>query len=149
MLELDSISAPGQNSLEVMTLRWTVLSQEKRWEDCRALAEHAIAVAPGDAFGWIHRSYALHELKRTREARDLLLPAAKQFPDDETLLYNLACYECRLGQLDVARDWLRKVKRLFDGSKFRAQALEDPDLQPLWAEIQQWPLHRSARRSAG
>ena len=30
-----------------------------------------VELAPKQIFGWIHRSFALHELKRTQEARDL------------------------------------------------------------------------------
>ena len=50
---------------------------------------------PDEPVGWIHRSYVLHEQKRTREAWDLLLPAAKKFPEDFTIPYNLACYAIR------------------------------------------------------
>ena len=49
--------------------------------------------------------------------------------------YNLACYECQLGRLDQARAWLRKAFDLGDPAEMQAQALRDPDLQPLWPEI--------------
>jgi len=38
------------------------------------------------------KQLALHELKRTQEAFDLLLPAADKFPAPWTIPYNLACY---------------------------------------------------------
>ena len=49
--------------------------------------------------GWIHWAYSLkQEFKRTGEARaQFLLPVVNLFPDEYTLRYNLACYECQLG----------------------------------------------------
>jgi hypothetical protein len=38
--------------------------------------------APKIARGWRGRSFALHELKRTQAAHDLLLPAAERFPEN-------------------------------------------------------------------
>ena len=99
-----------------------------------------VALAPKEVFGWIHRSYALHELKRTQEARELLLPALKKFPKNETIPYNLACYECQLGDVAAARDWWRRAMKLRNAASLKAQALEDPDLKPLWAEIRDLPI---------
>ncbi len=44
---------------------------------------------------------------------------------------NLACYECQLGNLDLARRCLAEAFRLKPGC--RQMALDDPDLAPLWA----------------
>jgi len=46
------------------------------------------------------------------------------------LHYNLACYECQLGDLGVAKARLRHAFNLDD--RFRAKALEDEDLEPLF-----------------
>jgi hypothetical protein len=78
----------------------------------------------------------LHELKRTAEARDLLLPAVSKFPREATLTYNVACYECRLGNLSVARQWLKRTFALKMGPPFRLEAQSDPDLEILWPEIE-------------
>jgi hypothetical protein len=55
------------------------------------------------------RSYALHELKRTPEARDNLLRVVDRFPKSATMRYNLACYECQLDCLDLPQSWLKKA----------------------------------------
>lgn len=135
LLELNCISPPAQECLEVMGVRWSITAQFKRWEECVRIAASIVELAPKNVFGWIHRSYALHELKRTQEARDLLLPAVKRFPKNETIPYNLACYECQLGELAAARDWLRRAMKLRSPAQLKVQALEDPDLKPLWPEI--------------
>ena len=134
--ELNLVSLAEQGRVEVLGLRWSVSAHLKLWDACVSIAERIIELAPKDEFGWIHRSYALHELKRTRDARDLLQPALKQFPKNETIPYNLACYECQLGNLDEARDWLRRAMQLRKPARIKTQALEDPDLKPLWKEIE-------------
>ena len=46
--------------------------------------------------------------------------------------YNLACYECQLGRLEQAKNWLEKAFKLGDPKKIRLMALHDPDLESLW-----------------
>ena len=47
--------------------------------------------------------------------------------------YNLACYECQLGNVTVSKAHLIQATKA--DVKFKAMALDDPDLEPLWAEI--------------
>jgi hypothetical protein len=56
-----------------------------------------------------HRSFALHELKRTAEAEVLLLPALERFTDEPTIPYNLACYACVLSRVEEARRLLERA----------------------------------------
>lgn len=139
LTELDQVSPAHQDCLEALGLRWSIFARFKRWEECVLLAAQIIAVAPDNVFGWIHRSFALHELRRTQEACDLLRPAAKQFPRNETIPYNLACYECQLGRLPEARKWLKKAMARSDPEEIKLQALADADLQPMWPEIARQP----------
>ena len=136
LTELNLVSQVEQGRVEVLGLRWSISAHLNLWEQCVTIATSIVELAPKHVFGWIHRSYALHELKRTSEARDLLLPALKRFPKNETIPYNLACYECQLGDVDAARDWLRRAMKLRKPSELKAQALDDPDLKPLWNEIE-------------
>ena len=135
LLELEQISAPGNVSLEVVGARWAVFAELKRWTECVTVAETMLQLAPDNPAGWIHRSFALHELQRTREARDLLLPAAPQFLKVETIRYNLACYECQLGNLDAAWEWFEQALALHEPAEIRERAAQDPDLKPLWPRI--------------
>jgi hypothetical protein len=77
----------------------------------------------------------LHELRRTEEALRNLLEAEPRFPTNSIIPYNLACYACQLGDLTLARRWLRRVIDLKGIGHLRSNALDDPDLAPLWAEI--------------
>jgi len=62
----------------------------------------------------------------------VLLEAAKLFPDDSMIHYNLACYCAQLGQLDAAQEYLDKSYELGDAQKIKLIALDDEDLKPLW-----------------
>ena len=93
-----------------------------------------INLAPDRADGWIHRSFALHDLQRTQEAFDQLLPVADKFPKIWTIPYNLACYASRLHQFDVAQKWLKQAITV-DTKTVQAAAIEDEDLKPLWASL--------------
>jgi Flp pilus assembly protein TadD len=134
---LDHISDAVQGRVEVLAVRWGILARFKLWEQSVTVAARMIELAPTEVFGWIHRSYALHELKRTQEARDLLVPATELFPQMETVFYNLACYECQLNHVAEARQWWQRAVQLHDAAELRARALEDEDLRPLWPEIRQ------------
>jgi len=134
-IELGNLSCAAQDHTEVLELRWAICAAERKWDAALEVADDLIKVDPEEAIGWVHRSYALHELKRTQEARDNLLKVVEKFGQSPTIHYNLACYECQLGDLDAARKWLKTAFRLGDRNQMKPAALRDPDLKPLWAEI--------------
>ena len=70
-----------------------------------------------------------------KAAWDALLPAADKFPSQPMIAFNLACYACQLGRLEEAGEWLRKAIDLGDEKEIKTRALDDPDLEPLWANI--------------
>lgn len=135
LVELDGITANFTRHPDVLDTRWQILARQENWRACVETAATMILQLPENPLGWIHRSYALHEMKRTREARDNLLPVVDRFPEEFLIRYNLACYECQLTRLDEARSWLRKAIKVGGKKDIRAMALQDSDLQPLWPEI--------------
>jgi len=126
--ELNQVSPELQQSPEVLEIRWQILAREKQWEKCVACANTLVESAPEHPQGWIHRSYALHELKRTREAFDALLPALAKFPKEWLIQYNLACYCCRMKEFQRSLDHLEQACQLGDARSIKAMALKDPDL---------------------
>lgn len=136
-IELNKVSPRFVEHPCVLEVRWQILAKERAWEECVGLAAILAQTVPDNPVGWVHRSFALHELKQTQEARDNLLVAVRRFPEDPLICYNLACYECQLGALDKAKDWLRLACQLGDSKHFRKLAKEDPDLRPLWQSGEQ------------
>lgn len=131
--ELEKISPQNSAHPAALEVRWEMYAAAKRWSAALDIAAALVALAPESSLGWVHRSFALHELKRTAEARDNLLPVVGKFPDEPVIPYNLACYECHLGRLE--QHWLEKAFKLGDARRMRLAALKDPDLEPLWKEI--------------
>jgi predicted Zn-dependent protease len=134
--ELDKIALSQRDHPDVLSFRWEICAAANKWDAALSVAATLIRVEPESAAGWIHRSYALHELKRTVEARDNLLRVVEKFSSSATIRYNLACYECQLARLDQARNWLGKAFAIGDASQMKLAALDDPDLEPLWREIE-------------
>jgi predicted Zn-dependent protease len=132
--ELEEIRAEVRGHPAVLAVRWQIYAAAKKWEGALEIASALVQMCPESCLGWIHRSYTLHELKRTAEARDNLLRVVDKFLDNTTVRYNLACYECQLGRFAQARAWLEKAFKLGDASELKLAALDDPDLAPLWRE---------------
>jgi len=133
--ELENITAQLRAHPDVLRVRWEVYAKAKKWEVAAEVAQALCQRVPNEAFGWIHLAYALHELKRTKEAWNVLLPVADQFPDHDAIPYNLACYATRLGYLQEARFWLERAIAISGKKEVKLMALKDPDLEPLWKEI--------------
>ena len=136
-VELSQVSSRFIEHPCVLEVRWQILAKEKAWEECVGLAAVLARAVPDNPVGWVHGSFALHELKQTREARDNLLVAVQRFPNDPLICYNLACYECQLGALDKEKTWFRLACHLGNAKHFRKLAREDPDLRPLWQRGEQ------------
>ena len=83
---------------------------------------------------YIHGAFALHELGRTTEARDLLLRGPEVLGMDPTYHYNIGCYEAVLGNIDSAKRSLEKCFALDE--TYRDFAKQDPDLEAIRSELE-------------
>ena len=138
--ELERITPRLRAHPDVLAVRWQVHAAANQWDACLDLATAITKLAPERPFGWIHRSYALHELKRTQAAWDNLLPVAEKFAGEYLIPFNLACYAAQLGNLSEAKAWLERAFQVSgNAAKVKLAALDDPDLQPLWRNIGKLP----------
>lgn len=133
--ELDALAPELQRHPAVLRLRWEIFSAAKKWDCALEVAVTLTDLDPTDKHAWLSRSFALHEMKRTTEARENLLAVMDRFPDYAIMRYNLACYECQLGNLEAACDWLRKAFAMPGGAEYRETGLADPDLAPLRSRL--------------
>ena len=123
-----------RNSSEVLR-HWVMLYHEtKEWVALIKVAEALAGTDPDEEQGWVSWAYALRELDRVKEAQEVLLKAEVLHGKSCAVLhYNLACYACQLGDMEEA------IRRLSTACKmhtdFKASALDDPDLQPMWDDI--------------
>jgi tetratricopeptide (TPR) repeat protein len=129
--ELERIQPQLRVHPDVLEVRYEVYSRACKWAACVDIADAIVKMTPDCRFGWIHRSYALHVLRRTVEAYEYLFPVADKFPDCWTVPYNLACYCAQLGRIPEAEMWFQKAVAI-EPDTVRKAGLDDPDLEPLW-----------------
>jgi len=132
--ELELIDPVMRSHPDVLAVRCDIYTADMKWPEVVAVAWTLIELNPDKPSGWVRRSFALHGLKRTQQAFDLLLPAAKRFPEISTIPYNLACYCAQLGKLDEARRWLHQSYEIGNARMLKWAARYDPDLAPLFAK---------------
>jgi tetratricopeptide (TPR) repeat protein len=133
--ELDQITLAMQTHPIVLMARCQILMAAKNWEPLVEITGKLLKDYPTLHEAWVDRSYALHELKRTEEAFEALLPAVNLFPKVWVVPYNLACYCAQTEKLGEALEWLKMASEIAGERDIRAQALNDPDLKPIWNEI--------------
>ncbi|MDB4797193.1 tetratricopeptide repeat protein [bacterium] len=132
--ELEKVRAEWRAHPDVLELRWLIYSHHEQWDACLDITSAIVKMAPDRVAGWIHKAESLRRSSGGgfKNAKALLLEAAKLFPDDSMIQYNLACYSAQLGQLDAAQEYLDKSYELGDAKQIKLMALDDEDLKPLW-----------------
>lgn len=136
-VELESASPELREHPAMLEMRWQICAKESRWDAAKELAQVIVAQMPDDADGWLHLSYATRRATggSVQAAWDVLFPVSKKFVSVPLIFYNLACYACQLGQIETARELLRKAFVAGDVARYKLMALRDSDLEPLWKEI--------------
>jgi tetratricopeptide (TPR) repeat protein len=131
--ELEEIDAEVRHVAEVLTVRLEIYRGLERWELMRTVAGRLAAHDPDNAQWSISLAFATRRAQSIEAARRILLEAVERLSKEPILHYNLACYECQLGELEVAKARLAHAFRL--EPKCRLMALDDDDLAPLWASL--------------
>jgi hypothetical protein len=97
-------------------LRRKLPSKKNRAADITSAVPELTAPDRG-VWAWGHKAYSLRRVNGggIEKAKVVLEEAAKLFPGDSVIQYNLACYCAQLGQLDAPRRlrlWPNKAKSL-------------------------------------
>ncbi len=121
----------------VLLVNWEIHTRSGQWQAAHDLAQALVAALPGEPIGWIYRAFALQKLGRLEEARQHLLAAARRFPTDWRIAYNLACCVCQMGDMAGVWNWLDKATELGDADAVKSLALDEPSLKPLWENVGQ------------
>ena len=131
--ELSSIGRVAFDDPDIIELRLHILMQGRKWNEAIAAAEELLRMKIDALPAYIHGAFALHELGRTSEARDLLLKGPSVLREDPTFHYNIGCYEAVLGNRDAALESLRQSFAM--DKNFREFAQRDPDLVQIFHEL--------------
>ena len=131
--ELSSIGRVAFDDPDIIELRLHILMQGRKWNEAIAAAEELLRMKIDALPAYLHGAFALHELGRTSEARDLLLKGPSVLREDPTFHYNIGCYEAVLGNRDAALESLRQSFAM--DKNFREFAQCDPDLVQIFHEL--------------
>lgn len=136
--ELEKIAPEFRSHPHVLIVRYEVCSRTKKWDAAAEIAGALTQLEPQQPAAWVSLAYATR--RKTGggipQARAILMQAMHAFPGEHIIAYNLACYDCQLGDLNAARAWLKKACALGDAGRIKLMALKDPDLKPLWPDLQ-------------
>jgi hypothetical protein len=131
--ELEEIDAAVRHVAEVLAVRLEIYQGLEKWELMRTVAGRFATHDPDSAQWPLSLAYATRRAQSIEAAKAILLEAVERHPTEPMLHYNLACYECQLGLLEVAKARLAHAFKL--EPKCRLMALDDDDLAPLWDSL--------------
>ena len=97
------------------------------------MAKRLVDFQPDDIQWAIPLAYATRRADSIQAAKEVLLNAESKFPNEAAIKYNLACYFCQTGEIQNAKNYLRKAIEI--DLNWRIAALEDKDLKLLWKSL--------------
>jgi tetratricopeptide (TPR) repeat protein len=118
-----------------MMKEWASLEKTRDWAAALTLAEKMILHYPDGSLSFLKKAHALRMLGKRDEARAILGGVIDRFPGDHLVLVRLAAYDCALGNLDRAKQWLKKGKKIAGKDGVRRLTVGDSDLAALQGYI--------------
>ncbi len=136
--ELDNVVPDDRQTVPVLLARIELHLADGNWAALVTAARLAARADPAQERAWIGWAFGQRRLTALPDARAVLIEGETHHGATSALLhYNLACYDCQLGDLPGARARLQRAFQL--AREFRVLALADPDLLSLRAEIAAMP----------
>lgn len=131
--ELDRVDPASLHFPEVLVVRLGLYQETKRWSAMQAVAKNLVEIDPTASQWVISWAYATRRAESIDMARLILINALDQHPLEPLIHYNLACYDSQLGDIPSAKQFIERALRL--NPKMGPMALDDDDLEPIWASI--------------
>lgn len=128
--ELEEIEPDHRHFPEVLAVQLGIYTGLKKWELMQVVAKSLVNHDPGEVQWSISLAYATSRAESIEAAKVILLEAVERHSTEPMLHYNLACYECQLGDVEVAKARLRHAFKL--EPRMRVMQFEDEDLQAVW-----------------
>ena len=128
--ELNGIPEEESHEPPIILATCRVLIYLKRWHDAEETAKIGCSKFPEEDELIVQRAFVLNQLDRVNEASRVILSAPTWLQKTGIIHYNLACYEARFGNLEIAKRCLDVACQLNEAMKKKAHA--DPDLRRIW-----------------
>jgi hypothetical protein len=103
------------------------------WEAGAAMARKAVAEEFHDDSAYFLGAHAIRRMGRVADARQFLLSGESRLEDQALFHFDLACYECQIGNLTETELHLARAFQL--DATLRGRARQEADLSPLWANL--------------
>lgn len=132
--QIEEIDPNLRHTPQVLNLRAQIYCALEKWDLMLVVARRLVVYDPQNIQWIVWRAFATRRAESLEAANEWLREATERHPEAALLHYNLACYACQLGQLDVAKARLCIAFKL--DKKLRVLALDDADLAPLWKEVE-------------
>ena len=133
--EIENLSPELKTSSTALGVRLEIYRAAEKWSLMEVVARELWKRHQGEPVYWNDLAWAVRRADSIKAAHSILLDAADRFPGDAMTHFNLGCYACQLGDIEEAKEGVRRAIEL--DAKFKMLALDDPDLEPLWKEIEE------------
>ena len=135
--EFQRLSLAAREHPEALETAQGIFVAAGKWDMAAETGLALLKAKPDAPDNWVTLAYAIRRKQGggLNAAKRILTQAQFQFPKDPIIAYNLACYECQLGNESGALDWLRRAQSHGQAAKIRSMALEDQDFEPIWDKI--------------
>jgi predicted Zn-dependent protease len=133
--ELERLPNDLKTHPAVLSARLDLLMEMERWDDGVILGRSLFKLWPDECSFHVRTAFCLHEMKRTQDARQTLLDGPEALHSHAVFFYNLACYEAQLGNIAESKRQLSIAFKM--DMNYKAESLDDPDLEPLWRTVEQ------------
>ena len=131
--EIESMNAEVRHLPEVLEVRVGIYRKMEKWELMQTVAKSLALHDPDEPQFTIWWAYATRRADSLDAARLILVNAVERLPEVPIFLFNLACYEAQLGDIERAKKHLQHAIEL--RGELRRAALEDEDLRPVWNAV--------------
>lgn len=139
--ELHRVPPQLKSTIEFCILWVRIYAATNAWANVECMCETLTKHAPEDSFTIRFQAEAFHRQGRSREAFAVYQMAPIRFKDGVEYFYDMCRFLCAIGDLPLARIVLARAVKLDRGISKRA--LDDPELEPMWVELQRSAIYRN------
>lgn len=133
--EIENLAPDLKTSSPVLGVRMQIYRAAEKWPLMEVVARELLKRHSNEPVYWHDLAWAVRRADSINAAQKILLDASNRFPNDAMTHFNLGCYACQLGDIEEAKTRVGRAIEL--DAKFKMLALDDPDLEPLWKDIEE------------
>ena len=104
-----------------------ILLHMKKWKEAETLSKKGMEIYPDEGELVVQHAFSLLHQGQSKKSLEVLRQAPEWIFKTGILYYNLACYEARLGNEEVARQFIEEAKNL--NTSLQKLARTDEDLK--------------------